>query len=286
LYNKSFYGGSRGAVFSKSAPLVAEGNMFNKLLRHREIWKQKKILRDIYTNWYKQIIKDLKNNKEKTIELGAGSGNFKEFKPGVVASDIVFCEWLDICFDAHHIPFKDNSAGNIVMIDVLHHLADPVGYLHEAARVLKTGGRMILIEPFPSPFSLFIYNRFHPEPFIMGINYFDPPPSVPSVTSVAKNKKDPWDANQATAYLLFFKHRKTFLSHFQSKFKIIKGKRMSCILYPGSGGFENKAMIPDALVPLFKLLEILLVPFRWLLAFRCYVVLEKVELSSLRSQLE
>ena len=51
---------------------------------------------------------------------------------------------------------------------------------------------------------------------------------------------------------------------------------MSCILYPGSGGFENKAMIPEALVPFFKLLEILLVPLRRLLAFRCYIVLEKI----------
>ncbi|UCH94069.1 MAG: class I SAM-dependent methyltransferase [Candidatus Aminicenantes bacterium] len=248
-----------------------------KLKKHREIWKQKKILRDIYTNWYKQILKDINNSSGRAIELGAGSGNFKEFKPDVVGSDIEFCQWLDTCFDAHHLPFKENSIGNIVMIDVLHHLADPVGYLHEAAQVLKTGGRMILIEPFPTIFSLFIYKRFHPEPFIMDINYFEkiynrlgsPTPSV------AKNRKDPWDANQAAAYLLFFKHRKTFLSHFQGRFKIIKRKRMSCILYPGSGGFENKALIPDVLVPLFKLLEILLVPFRWLLAFRCYVVLEK-----------
>ena len=162
------------------------------------------------------------------------------------------------------------------MIDVLHHLADPVGYLHEAARVLKTGGRMISIEPFPTFFSLFIYKRFHPEPFIMDIDYFVKTPSVSSVCSVAKNKKDPWEANQAAAYLLFFKHRKTFLSHFQGRFKIIKRKRMSCILYPGSGGFENKAMIPDVLVPLFKLLEILLMPVRRLLAFRCYIVLEKI----------
>jgi hypothetical protein len=96
------------------------------------------------------------------------------------------------------------------------------------------------------------------------------------VTSVAKIKKDPWESNQAMAYLLFFKYRKKFLDHFGSAFKIIKGKRMSCILYPGSGGFENKAVIPDFLIPLFKFLEILLVPFRRLLAFRCYVVLEKV----------
>jgi SAM-dependent methyltransferase len=252
--------------------------MPDKLTRHREIWKKKKIIRKIYTDWYKRILKDLHTDKSITVELGAGSGNFKEFKPDVLASDIEHCPWLDTCFDAHFMPFKNNTAANIVMVDVLHHLADPGGFFHEAARVLQKDGRIILIEPFPTPFSLFIYKRFHPEPFIMNNDYFKKTPSSPisSVPSVAKNKKDPWDANQAAAYLLFFKHRKTFLDRFRNEFKIVKKKRMSCILYPASGGFENKAMIPDVLIPLFKLLEILLTPFRRLLAFRCYIVLQKI----------
>jgi SAM-dependent methyltransferase len=241
--------------------------MPDKLIRHREIWGKKKIIRDIYTGWYKQILKDLHPGKGRTFELGAGSGNFKEFKPEVAAADIEFCPWLDITFDAHAIPLKKNTAGNIVMIDVLHHLDDPVGFFHEAAQTLEAGGRMVLIEPFPTPFSLFIYKRFHPEPFFMDIDYFK--------KTSSSFKKDPWEANQAAAYLLFFKHRKTFLNHFRDEFILVKRKRMSCILYPASGGFENKAMIPDALIPLFKLLEILLVPFRRLLAFRCYIVLEK-----------
>ncbi|NIM14298.1 MAG: methyltransferase domain-containing protein [Candidatus Aminicenantes bacterium] len=241
----------------------------NKLTRHREIWKKKKIIRDIYTGWYKQILKDLNPGKGRTFELGAGSGNFKEFKPEVAAADIEYCPWLDITFDAHAMPIKENTAANIVMIDVLHHLADPVGFFHEAAQTLETGGRIILVEPFPTPFSLFIYKRFHPEPFIMDIDYFK--------KTSSSFKKDPWEANQAAAYLLFFKHWKTFLNHFWNEFKIVKRKRMSCILYPASGGFENKAMIPDALIPLFKLLEIILMPFRRLLAFRCYIVLEKID---------
>jgi len=246
--------------------------MSDKLKRHREIWQRKKILRVIYTDWYKQILKDLTGSKNKTVELGAGGGNFKEFKPGVLASDIEYCQWLDTCFDAHFIPFKDNAAGNIVMIDVLHHLADPVRFFREASRVLAKGGRIVLIEPFPTLFSLFIYKRFHPEPFIMDTEYF----SKNSNRLGSPTPKNPWEANQAVAYLLFFKNRKQFLRKFASEFKIIKRKRMSCLLYPASGGFGNKALIPGLLIPLFKFLEVLLVPFRWLLAFRCYIVIEKV----------
>jgi SAM-dependent methyltransferase len=253
--------------------------MSDKLTRHRDIWKEKKILREIYTGWYKQILKDLNPGREKTLELGAGIGNFKEFKAGVLSSDIEPCPWLDLCFDAHWMPFKAGSVKNIVMVDVLHHLADPVGFFVEAARVLEEGGRIVMIEPFPTLFSLFIYQRFHPEPFLMEANYFagqGTTASGPSISS-AKNRKDPWEANQAAAYLLFFKHKKTFFKQLGSRFKIIKRKKMSCILYPASGGFENRAMIPDVLTPFFKLLEILLVPFRWVLAFRCYIVLERTK---------
>lgn len=250
----------------------------NKLTRHREIWKQKKILRDIYTDWYKLILDDLAPGDGVTLELGAGSGNFKEFKPDAVSSDIEPCNWLDIAFDAHLMPFLDESVRNIVMIDVLHHLAHPVRFFEEASHVLEPGGRIVIIEPFPSPFSLPVYRRFHPEPFLMDADYFGPehtPSESPAYFADCSKNKDPWDANQAMAYLLFFKQQHKFLEAFEDRFQIIKRKRMSCILYPASGGFENKSRIPDSLIPVFKAIELLMTPLRRLLAFRCYVVLEK-----------
>lgn len=241
--------------------------MSDTLTKHRETWKTKKILRDIYTDWYKLIHGDLKPGPGTTLELGAGGGNFKEFKPDTISSDIDFSPWLDLCFDAHHMPFREGEVGNIVMVDVLHHLADPVLFLKDAARVLEKGGRVVLLEPFPTLFSLFIYRKFHPEPFIKDADYFAP--------RERNLGKDPWDSNQAMAWLLFYKQREKFMELFGDDFLIVKRKRMSCILYPASGGFENKSMIPDFSVPFFKFLEIMLVPLRPLLAFRCYVVLEK-----------
>jgi SAM-dependent methyltransferase len=238
------------------------------LARHRETWNKKKIIRVIYKDWYKQIISDLSlTNTGSTIELGGGSGNFKAFYPRAITSDIDFCQWLDICFDAHHIPFKKSSAANLVLIDVLHHLENPIQFLKEAAQTLGKGGRIIMLEPYPSLFSLPIYRNVHPEPFHFETDYF--------VENLKSSAKDPWDANQAMAYLLFFKQKNKFLEVMGKEFKILKRKRLSCILYPASGGFENRAMIPDALIPIFKFLEYLLIPFRRLLAFRCYIVLEK-----------
>ena len=78
-----------------------------------------------------------------------------------------------MCFDAHNMPFEANSILNIVMIDVLHHLSNPMKFFEEAMRVLEKQGRIIIIEPFPSPFSFIIYKIFHPEPFIMNVDYFN-----------------------------------------------------------------------------------------------------------------
>ncbi len=236
------------------------------LTRHRKTWDNKKILRTIYGDWYRQIIADLKPSPQINVELGAGSGNFKLFKPDVVAADIEPHPWIDMAFDAHQMPFADNEVGNLVMVDVLHHLANPVMFLSEAARVLEKGGRLIMLEPFPSPFSLMVYRRFHPEPFIMDAEYF----------SMKKTKnKDPWDSNQAIPYLIFFKHISKFAGQFGDVFQIVKREKQSFLLYPASGGFENKSLIPDWSIPVFQGVEWLLQPLRDVLAFRCYIVLEK-----------
>lgn len=235
--------------------------------RHREIWNNKKILRIIYEDWYKKIIGDLSGAEGKTLELGSGSGNFKSYKPDIISSDIDKCDWLDMAFDAHDMPFENEFLSNTVMIDVLHHLSNPVLFLNEAFRTLKSGGRVIMLEPFPSPFSLMIYKRYHPEPFIFETDYF----------SLKETKsKDPWESNQAIPYLLFYKHRNKFNQYFSGRYKIIKAEKLSYILYPASGGFENKQMIPDFLIPAFQLGEKILSPLKSLLAFRCYTVLEKI----------
>lgn len=244
--------------------------MSDILQRHRQTWDEKKIIRVIYTEWYRMMLADLGTAPGPTVELGGGGGNFKQFKPDVITSDIDPQPWLDMVFDAHRMPFADGEVANLVMVDVLHHLSNPVLFLKEAHRVLRSGGRLLMLEPYPSPFSLPVYRRFHPEPFIFDVDYF------------AKNgeivQKDPWDSNQAIPYLLFFKQYETFQNQFGKKFAALKRERLSMILYPASGGFENKSMIPDALIPAFQLLEKLLTPLRPLLAFRCYVVLEKQNL--------
>jgi len=249
----------------KVKPTTKDKN-YLRLKKYRKIWQRKRILRTIYSDWYKKIIKDLKRGK--TLELGSGIGNFKVFKPDIISSDVVCCDWLDMCFDAHNIPLSNNSLSNIAMIDLFHHLRDPAVFLNEAYRVLKKKGRLIMIEPFPSFFSMLVYRIFHPEPFNFDIDYFSKKYSPGS-------KKAPWSANQAIPFLFFFKQVDKFNHSFSNKFTLVKKEKFSFLLYPLSGGFENNQLIPDCLLSVARIIEKLLYPLRGLLAFRCYVVLEK-----------
>ena len=236
------------------------------LAKRREIWNNKKILQKIYGDWYREMISDLCSGAGKTVELGSGTGNFKDFKPDIVTSDIEKQDWIDMRFDAHEMPFTENEIANFVMIDVLHHLADPIKFLNETYRVLEPGGRIILIEPYMSPFSKIVYKLKHHEPFDLKSDYFNDKIDI---------NKDPWDSNQAIATILFFREIKKFNNLFANKFTFHKKKQISIVLFPGSGGYEYRQFIPNSLIPLFELIEKLLTPFSGLLAFRCYVVLEK-----------
>jgi SAM-dependent methyltransferase len=238
----------------------------------RSTWEQKRILREIYTGWYHDITQDLQPGTGKTLEIGSGIGNFKQYMPGVLSSDIQEAQWLDLRFDAHFLPFAAGSIQNIVMVDVLHHLARPLHFIQEAERVLCRGGRLIMLEPYPSLVSLIIYKFFHPEPFLMKANYFeDRREMLPGYPGKLKSQ----EPNQAAAYLIFYKQKKQFEKLFAQRMTIIKKKLFACVLYPLSGGFQKKTFLPVFLVPLARCLEVLATPFRFILAFRCRIVLEK-----------
>jgi hypothetical protein len=60
---------------------------------YRRIWKQKPVLREIYLDIYRRILDETVPGS--ILEIGGGSGNFKEFAPALISSDIVATPWLD-----------------------------------------------------------------------------------------------------------------------------------------------------------------------------------------------
>ena len=51
---------------------------------------------------------------------------------------------------AETLPFPDDTFDGAVMLNSLHHVPDPAKALAEAARVLRPGGRLVVIEPLAS----------------------------------------------------------------------------------------------------------------------------------------
>lgn len=233
---------------------------------HREIWNKRQLTRYLYNGWYRDIVKEL-SGKGLTIELGAGTGNFKDFMPASVATDLVWCEWLDMVHDAAVLPYKDSSVGNFVLIDAIHHIHDPVRAIAEMERCLKKGGRIVIFDVFISPFSYLYYNYFHKEEVDLSSDLFD--------MKDAPAEKEPFESNQAIATLLFFKKLERFTSRFPG-LRPIKREVREFLLYPMSGGFEGTQLAPFFLrAPIAALDRAAIKVLGRLAAGRCLVVLEK-----------
>jgi SAM-dependent methyltransferase len=72
--------------------------------------------------------------------------------------------------DAQVLPFPGESFHAVVGIDFVHHLARPLEFFREAARVLKPGGELRAVEPWVSPFSFPIYRFLHQEGATLGLD--------------------------------------------------------------------------------------------------------------------
>lgn len=234
---------------------------------HRDIWNKRRLTRYLYNGWYRDIAKEL-SGEGLTIELGAGTGNFKEFMPASVATDLVWCEWLDIVHDAMALPYRDSSTGNFVLIDAVHHIHDPVRAIAEMERCLKKGGRIIIFDVFISPFSYLYYNFFHKEDVELSADLFG--------MSDAPAEKEPFESNQAIATVLFFKKLERLASRFPG-LRPVKREVREFLLYPLSGGFEGAQFVPFCLrTPMAALDRVAIKILGRLVAGRCLVVLEKV----------
>ena len=235
------------------------------LNERKRTWKSKQILKKLYHNWYRIIGNALKPGA--ILEIGGGSGNLKEFFPHAISSDILFSPWTDAVLDAHFLPFKDATLDNIVLFDVLHHLTDPSHFFFEAQRALNRNGRIILMEPYVSWVSFLVYRFLHQEGMAWNIDPF-------KKNSLDKNKNR-FHGNQAIPTLVFERYRQRFVKNFPG-LKIIKNERMDCMIYPLSGGFHNPSLCPLFLYSPLEYLEKRLRHLNRFLAFRLFVVLEKI----------
>jgi len=132
---------------------------------HRRMILSKPFLRRIYEEWYDQIMSALPPGKGAILELGSGTGFLREYIRGVVTSDVRRHAGVDVVLDALALPVAAGSLRAIVMVDVLHHLAEPRRFFSEARRCVRSGGAIVMIEPWVTKWSKLIYTNLHHEPF-------------------------------------------------------------------------------------------------------------------------
>jgi SAM-dependent methyltransferase len=90
------------------------------------------------------------------LEIGCGEGMmFDGTSTSPVQMDVSFtrvsraagkCRYL-LCGDGYALPFATGSFGIVLLVAVLEHTREPWRVLAEAKRVLKPGGRVIMVVP-------------------------------------------------------------------------------------------------------------------------------------------
>jgi len=211
---------------------MATASAADRQLSHREIWASKPVLREVYGHLYRRIAAACRPGL--TIEVGGGSGNFKQFAPDVVSFDIVYEPWLDFVADAQSLPLRSGSVANFVMLDVLHHIEYPLRFLRDAARVLQPGGRIVFVEPGISPLSGLVYRTLHEEPVDASVD--------PLTDGMPNPNKDPYVGNQAVPTLLTTRHASR-LKRMEPSLDIVSVRWISLFAYPLSGGFKPWSLI-------------------------------------------
>jgi SAM-dependent methyltransferase len=233
--------------------------------QNRLNWQRKPVLREIYGDLYRKMAAECVPGQ--VLEIGGGSGNFKAFRPDTISTDIVTAPWLDAVADAQCLPFADGVFTNIVMFDVLHHIEFPALFFDEATRVLRRGGRIVMVEPAITAGSWFFYRFLHQEPVRMDQDVLG--------LGRSGGRHGPYDGNQAIPTLLATSQAVRMRERFPD-LAVRNLKWLSLFAYPASGGFKRWSLIPAAAVgPLLRLEDRLLPWLGRLIGFRLLLTLEK-----------
>lgn len=215
----------------------------------KSIIKSKPFLKQIYQEWYSKIITSLPSIDGPVLELGSGAGFFTEYLPDAISSEIFFCQGISAVLDGQKLPFGNRTLRAIVMTDVFHHIPNPASFLEEATRCIKPGGVISMIEPWVTPLSYWILNRFHSEPV------------KPDVEKWKIPEKGPLSgANQAIPWIIFQRDQELFHQKFP-EWEIIHKELFMPFRYLLSGGVSLRSMMPGWSFGFWKFVEKVLSPW-------------------------
>jgi len=229
----------------------------------RQIIEQKPFLRQIYREWYATIARAVPPGEGAVLELGSGAGFLHKQIPGLITSEVLPCAGVDAILDAQHLPFGDGTLRAIVMTDVLHHLPRVRDFFSEAARCVRPGGVVVMIEPWATTWSRLIYRHLHHEPFVEDVAEWEFPSSGPLS-----------GANGALPWVVFCRDRARFEREFPG-WRIKRIQPMMPFRYLISGGVSMRSLMPGQASGLWRGIERALQPWVDKLGMFACIVLER-----------
>jgi len=228
------------------------------------ILKKNVFLRRIYQQWYSEISDALPLDVEgPVLELGSGAGFFKEHLPGLITSEILRVSSVDIVLDGQYLPFENSSLRGIVMVDVFHHIPGVKLFLAEAERCLKPGGVIVMVEPWCTGWSRFVYRYIHYEPFCPDAENWHFPSGGPLSS-----------ANSALPWIVFDRD----VNIFKKEFSFLTIESISLhtpFAYLLSRGVTMRSLVPATLFDVCRKFENKFSPLMGSLAMFATIVLKR-----------
>jgi SAM-dependent methyltransferase len=230
----------------------------------RRIVAEKRFLRRVYADWYEALAASLPAGDGAVLELGSGAGFLADFVPGLVRSELFWTPGIDAVLDGLALPFATGALRGILITNVLHHLPRPIAFFTEAARCVRPGGVVAMIEPWVTPWSRLVYTRLHHEPF------------EPAAARWELTEGGPLSgANGALPWILFVRDRERFAREAPA-WRLRSIEPIMPFRYLLSGGVSLRSLAPAASYPLWREIERALSPFSNRLAMFAHVVVERL----------
>jgi len=229
----------------------------------RQIISSKPLLRTVYDEWYAMLASELPSGTGQVVELGSGAGYCERYIPGLITSEVLPSPSVRLIADARQMPFADNSLRAIVFTDVLHHMPDVRQFFREASRCLYPSGKILMIEPWLTSWSRFVYASLHHEPFLPEAREWQFPAAGPLS-----------GANGALPWIVFVRDRQQFESEFP-RLLIERIRPLLSFRYLLSGGVGMRSLAPGFTAPLWAGLEKILESLRSRLAMFAFISVKR-----------
>jgi SAM-dependent methyltransferase len=227
--------------------------------RRKQIIQSKPFLKTIYDEWYSLLAAELPPGEGAVLELGSGAGYCESYIPGLITSEVNFYPGVKVVADARQLPFREGSLRAIVFTDVMHHMPDVRQFFAGASMCLREGGKILMIEPWLTSWSRFVYQRFHHEPFRPEAEDW----SFPSTGPLSA-------ANGAIPWIVFVRDRQRFEAEFPN-LVVERIQPMLPFRYLVSGGVSMRSLMPGFTSSSWKYLEKILDPRMSSLAMFAFV---------------